>query len=388
MIGDFLDQNTFDQLMSQALALVPNTIDKRQGAIIYDTLAVSNVQLAQAYIFLKGYYLNSYGLTAEGEYLEMRAAERGIERSPATYAVKLGTFLDNSGRPVSVPIGTLFSTSEDTSALIYAVTAQYANPTTGAAVPGQYQLTCETAGAVGNDYIGPLIRLTYISGIATATLSDLLIPGSDTEGDDSLRQRYLEDVRQTAFGGNVAQYRKWVLAMDGVGAVQVYPVWNGGGTVKVSILGADYNPASTTLIDQVQTALDPTQNQGEGLGIAPIGHVVTVDTPEAFIVDVTAEINLQSGWSIGQVQEPIETAIEAYLFSLRQEFGQSEAGPNIIQYSINIYRARISAFMMGVEGVENVPTVLLNGEDADISLTETAQLQQVPTRGEVTLNAV
>ena len=33
-----------------------------------------------------------------------------------------------------------------------------------------------------------------------------------------------------SFGGNVADYKERVNAMNGVGGVKVYPVWNGGGT--------------------------------------------------------------------------------------------------------------------------------------------------------------
>ena len=36
------------------------------------------------------------------------------------------------------------------------------------------------------------------------------------------------------FGGNIAQYRQWAKEIPGIGGVQVYPVWAGGGTVKLS----------------------------------------------------------------------------------------------------------------------------------------------------------
>ena len=36
MIGDYLEQYTFEYLMEQSLSRVPDTIDKREGSIIYD----------------------------------------------------------------------------------------------------------------------------------------------------------------------------------------------------------------------------------------------------------------------------------------------------------------------------------------------------------------
>ena len=39
MIGDKLEQYTYKYLMSQALSFVDDSLDKREGSIIYDALA-------------------------------------------------------------------------------------------------------------------------------------------------------------------------------------------------------------------------------------------------------------------------------------------------------------------------------------------------------------
>lgn len=44
--------------------------------------------------------------------------------------------------------------------------------------------------------------------------------------------------------------------------VKVYPVWNGGGTVKVVFITSEYKLPSSEMIDTVQTIVDPVQNQG------------------------------------------------------------------------------------------------------------------------------
>ena len=382
-VGAHLDAYTYQQLIDDALAMIPDTVDKRQGSIIYDTLAVSDVQLAEGYTILKGYYLDCYALTARGNYLDMRVAEAGVTRYPATAAVKLAHFADASGSPVTVPIGARFSTESDTNALIFAVTS--AHETNGVPIAGSYHLTCETTGTAGNDYTGALLPVDYLAGVATANMTELLIPARDAETDDDLLVRYLDILNNPAFGGNVAQYRRWVLEMDGIGAVQIYPVADGGGTVKISIIGADYLPASATLIDTVQTALDPEENHGLGLGIAPIGHFVTVVTPQTISVSVDATIALQSGMTIGQVAGAVNAILNAYLLDRRKQFGAAGTDNN---YTINIYRARISAEIMKVDGVENVTEVLLNGENADLMLIQSARVQQLPISGEVVLHAI
>lgn len=382
--GSHLDQFTFEALIQEALAMVPAELDKRQGSVIYDTLAVGDVQLAQGYIQLKGFYLDTYALTAQGEYLDLRVFEAGLTRYPASQALKRGVFSNANGEPVAVPIGARFSTAQDTSALIYQVEAVHTDGE-GTTLPGEYRLRCETAGSQGNDYVGPLIAITYLQGVASATLDELLIPARDTETDEALRARYIEAINRKPFGGNIAHYRQWTLEIPGVGAVQVYPIWDGGGTVKCSILGADYSPASPTLLDEVQTILDPEGNQGIGLGTAPIGHVVTVVTPETITVDIDAQVTLRNGISIEQIQSPVEEQLQAYLLEERKKFG---AASDLNEYGMSVYRARVSAVVLGTPGVENVPEVLLNGTDEDLTMQENKLVQQVPVLGTVTLHAV
>lgn len=383
-VGAHLDAYTYQRLLDDALAMIPDTVDKRRNSsIIYDTLAVSDAQLAEGYTILKGYYLDCYALTARGAYLDLRVAEAGVTREAATAAVKRASFAGTTGNPVTLPIGARFSTESDTNALIFAVTGAYLQD--GVPLPGEYQLTCETTGTVANDYTGALLPLGNLTGVASAQMTELLIPAKDVETDDALLVRYLEVINQPAFGGNVAQYRQWVSPMDGVGAVQIYPTANGGGTVGVSIIGADYSPASTTLINAVQAALDPPKYHALGLGLAPIGHFVTVVTPQEVTVSVEATLTLQTGMVLGQVEDAIRAILAAYLLDRRRQFGAT--GNNNL-YEINIYRARIAAEIMRVDGVENVTDLLLNDADADLTLTQSAQLQQLPVEGSVVLHAI
>ena len=86
--------------------------------------------------------------------------------------------------------------------------------------------------------------MEYIQGLTTANLIEVLIPGEDVESDQSLRQRYYDSLFGLAFGGNIADYKQKVLKMQGVGAVKVYPVWQGGGTVKLVLLDSEYHAPS------------------------------------------------------------------------------------------------------------------------------------------------
>jgi uncharacterized phage protein gp47/JayE len=155
--------------------------------------------------------------------------------------------------------------------------------------------------------------------------------------------------------------------------------------VKVCVIGADFSLASPTLVDEVQTALDPEQNQGIGLGLAPVGHIVTVATPDPVPVNVQANLTLRPGVTLGQVETEIKQAFSAYLLECRKLFG---ASTSTNAYAVNVYRARVSTAMMQTDGVVNVTDVLLNGADADLFLAQTALVQQLPVDGTVTLYAI
>lgn len=384
MIGDNLKKYTYDYLMRLALSYVPDDVDKREGSVIYDALAPFCQVLTGAFMELKNYYQDTYAVTSTGQDLDYRVAEGGISRYSATYAVKKGYFTDSKEAPMNVSVGSRFSTVSDTNPIIYRVTAEYKEE--GTHVPGTYELTCETEGIIGNQYTGNLVNITFIQGLASATLSTLIQPARDTETDDELRERYFESLNQKAFGGNIADYREKVMSIDGVGGVQIYPVWNGGGTVKLSIIDTEYNAAEEEFLNRVANEIDPENAEGEkgtGLGIAPIGHKVTVTTPSEVKIDVAATVSLKSGYEIGQVEQPIKDSIDEYLLSLRHEWDNADS---MNRYFMSVFRARISSAIINVTGVNNVTNLTLNSQSEDIELEQSGTSQNIPVLGEVILN--
>lgn len=384
MIGDNLEQYTYKYLMSQALSFVDDSLDKREGSIIYDALAPACYVLAGYYMQLYQVVKNSFAVTATGEWLDQRVKESGITRREATAAVKRADFTDDAGQAAVVRIGTRWSTVSSTNPITYRVTAQYEQ--NGAPVVGAYELTCETLGTIGQEYTGPIIPVDFVKGVAAATMSTTLIPGRDAETDDELRERYFDQMSAKAFGGNISDYRNKTREIIGVGDLQIYPVWNGGGTVKLSIVDTAFRAASNEFVQEVQKLIDPVNAsgvQGDGLGIAPIDHKVTVVAPEEVPVNITASIVLQVPYEVGQVQPAVEQAIEAYMVELRHDW----ATPNEFnEYALSVYASRITAAIVGVPGISNVTNVRLNGTAADITLQQTGQKQQIPVKGTVTLN--
>ena len=55
MIYTYLDKYTYEYLIAQALSKVPENLDKREGSIIYDSLAPACYELSEFYMELKKY---------------------------------------------------------------------------------------------------------------------------------------------------------------------------------------------------------------------------------------------------------------------------------------------------------------------------------------------
>lgn len=366
--------NTYRNILQDMLNQVPNTFDKREGSFMQTALGPAAYALSGFYINLNNVQQSAFVQTAVGESLDLLSAIGGIMRFPASPAVRLGVFNE------AVPVGARFSTINGADSINFMVTASTDKA-------GEYRLTAETPGLVGNSYTGPLLPITFIEGLTSAELTDILVPGDDEETDDALRARLITALNQRPFAGNIAAYRENILAIDGVGAVQVYPTWNGGGTVKCSILGADLLPASAALTESVQNAIDPVPQSGQGLGLAPIGAQVTISAPESVTVNVTAGVSLATGYSLEQVQPLIQTAVEEYLASIRQGWG-TPVNETEVLYASQVYLSRVLAAIVGVTGVVNATEVQLNGSGEDMELTEAGTLQQVPVLGTVVLHAV
>lgn len=363
---------TYRALLEKMLDRVPSSLDKREGSMIQTALGAGSYSLEDFYLDLAKVQAGGAIQTAVGEDLDNLAVLANVTRYPASPAVRLGEFnLDD------IPIGARFSTIDGGDSVNFAVTSK-----TG---PGQYRLTCETPGVIGNSYTGPILPITVIQGLTSAQITDILVPGDDTEEDEPFRERIISALRERPFGGNVADYKRVVRAIDGVGDLQVYPTWDGGGTVKLSIIGADWLPASVQLVETVQTVADPPPNQGMGYGTAPIGAAVTVAAPEPVAVNVSAVLTMRAGYDLEQLRPLVEQAVDGCLLSVRREWAEPDAD-RLTSYSCWVYLARVVSAILQVPGVVNAAGVTLNGGTEDLQLIETGQLQQVPVLGEVTLN--
>jgi uncharacterized phage protein gp47/JayE len=340
---------TFEFIMQRMLSMVPDTMDKREGSIIYTAIAPAVVEYVNMYIQADFIRRMSSVLTATGEYLDDKVEEKGVYRIQPTKAIVKGVF------NIDVPVGSRFSGDE----LNYVVIEKVSD--------GAFLMECETAGTAGNDYLGELSSIEYIQGLESAEIVSIEIPAIDLEEDEDLRQRYFDTIKGDARDGNVAQYLKWILEYPDVGRGKVFPCWEGKNTVKLSVLNAENGVASETLVEEFQNYMDPN-SEGLGNGVAPVGACVTVTTATKVHIDIDVEIYLNSGYTSA---EGVKEAVEAML--------------NKLAYTSSVLNFYEVAFVISsCASVDRISTLTVNGGNTDILLRS----EEIPVLGSFNVQVV
>lgn len=348
------EDKTYEAILQEKLARVASSLDKREGSIIFDALAPNSLESAMIYVALDTVLNETFADTASRDYLIKRCAERGISPLPATAAVGVGEF------SMDIPVGTRFSCDKYN----WVVTEQVESL--------KYYLTCETAGADPNGYTGRLIPIEYIEGLATAELTAIVINGEDEEATETLRLRYLNSFENQSYGFNRGQYIEVTEALPGVGGCKPYRAWDGPGTVKLVITDSDFQPPSSTLINTVQTAIDPTQNSGDGIGLAPIDHEVTVVGVDGTAINVSTTLTFTAGWDLSECLPYIEAALDAYYKELNSTWSKEA---NLI-----VRISQIEARLLALTGITDITGTTINGESTNLTLDKDA----VAVRGSFT----
>ena len=140
--------------------------------------------------------------------------------------------------------------------------------------------------------------------------------------------------------------------------MKVFPVWNGGGTVKIVLVDSEWSVPSSELVEEVQEAIDPVGTQGTG---------VTGTT-----IDVSFTLTFSGSASWTTTQEAVKAAIQSYFDDLTRTWADSE---NLI-----VRVSQIETKVLNVDGIIDITGTTINQGTANISL----DADEIPVLGAVT----
>ncbi|HJA49079.1 MAG TPA: baseplate J/gp47 family protein, partial [Candidatus Agathobaculum intestinipullorum] len=202
----------------------------------------------------------------------------GLERRQATFATGVLTVTGTG----TVQQGALF---ESGGGIQFA-----ASETVSITGEGQVRVTCRVDGAAGNLPVHSITQMPVtLQGISACDNPEPTAGGYDEEDDAAYYARYLLKIRTPATSGNIYHYQSWALEVAGVGAVQVFPLARGPGTVDIVLIDNTGQPAPPDLVQAVQDYIDPG-GTGEGYGQAPIGAQCQVEAATGTEITLTGKV--------------------------------------------------------------------------------------------------
>lgn len=328
------ETQTYDAILQRMLDRVSADVDKRPGSTIYDALAPAAVELAQMYIDLNANLNLVFADTTSGEYLDSKAAELGLTRKAAEKAVRKATFVDSKGDSFDVPLGSRYGISGVT----FVATTRLQK--------GEFEVTAEVGGTISNTVTGNLIPIEYIDGLGTATLAEVLKPGTEVESDDDLRARYFDRAKKPITSGNANHYEFWAKEIPGISDAKAIPIWDGPGTVKVVVADNDKKSPTADKIDEVANHIET---------VRPIGPSVTVTGVSEIAINISGNLIIRPDASLESITDEIGQSVVAYLKSIALK-------EPTIRYS------RIANIVLDADGVIDYAGLTVNGGTGNVVL--------------------
>ena len=248
----------------------------------------------------------TFAQTAQGEALDLRAAERGIARRGA--AAASGTLTFARAKPLwykaAIEKGTVCAVPGEGGAR-YVTTEAASLPagSTEVTVPA----AAERPGRAGTAAAGAVTSLiTVPPGLETVRNNTAFTGGADAESDEDLRLRLLQSYKELSNGTNAAFYREQAMRDEGVFSVGVAPKENGPGTVSV-YLGGRGAAADGGTVQRVRALIEELRE---------INVEVTVAAARAVAHPVTVKIAPRAGYSLAAASAAAEAAVRTYYAGL------------------------------------------------------------------------
>lgn len=151
------------------------------------------------------------------------------------------------------------------------------------------------------------------------------------------------------------------MEVPGVGNAKIFPLDSGPGTVTVLVVDDD-GEISEVLPDTVAEHIET---------VRPIGATVTVASPEALNINVTANILLDGSRTLSEIELDYKSALNAFLHDM-------------IFKSYRVSYAKVSSLLLDIPGVDDYSSFLLNSASVNITVGD----KQIPVLGNVVLTEV
>lgn len=342
---DFVEGNSEEEIQERMMANLPAGIDDMPGGFPYDFTMPTAIEKAEIINFIIPRTLMiMFPQFAWGDWLDLHGTQCGLTRKEATKAAGYVNLIGEDG--VEIKEGTIFCTpATDTNSSI-----EFESMKTILVKDGKAQIPIQAVqtGIDSNVSAGTItLALKPITGISSITNEIAITGGTELEEDDDFRERIMDANRNigTSYIGNVADYKRWAMEVEGVGNVTVIPTPDGvGGKVKIIVVDSNGQPANEYILKEVYNhIMSPDDGSAR---LAPIGSNIQVVAAESGMINYSANITVSKDIDIEVVKAEFNSAISEYYTEAKKE--------GILRHS------RISALLSNTTGIKDFSELKIN----------------------------
>lgn len=243
--------------------------------------------------------------TAQGEYLDAHAAQRGLSRRAGTKAEGEVVLISESEihGDILIPQGTVVCTADNMKRFV----TKYDYPMTSTHNSVAIEVEAAENGYdynIGANKIGFMV--TPVIGVGSVRNDDPFIGGSDDESDAELRARVLDSYVNISNGTNAAYYRSIAMSVDGVYSASVVGCARGAGTVDVYACGKGV-PITDAKLAQIQELLSEARE---------LNVDVRACHPTPVQINLYIRLTVRDGYYFDDVAENVRAAVTKYINEL------------------------------------------------------------------------
>jgi uncharacterized phage protein gp47/JayE len=306
-----------------------NYINVTSQSAMFKIVRVKAVQDNQLWVKSEEIFYNCFIKTAEGAALDLKGKDLGLERKPAFESTVTLTIIKDTSDAVTVPLGSLFQTSE---AVIFqtteAITIPAGDPGTTEGTVNAQAIIAGTSGNVGADTI--TLPVYTISGVDSSTNDVAAEGGTDKETDDDYKLRLDEYVKSVWTSAAIISAAKGVPGVENVKLIEA--------ATSYTLLVVPTN----TLTSEIEDNIDDAVNI-----VNPVTVEYTIVEAKEIIIDVTATVVL-FGIDLSTANSEGSIEIATYI--------------NSLGIDDDVFESKVIQAILEVNGINNVYDVTLEGK--------------------------
>ena len=352
---DFVVGTSAEEIQQRMMNSLPEDIDGMPGGFAYDFTMPTALEKSEIInLHIVRTLMLMFPQWAWGEWLDLHGQQKGVLRKEAVRANGYVTITGVAG--TRIPAGFIVCTAATAEApsILYALDEEVILPETRTAV---VSVTATETGKGSNVKAGMVVIMAQpVTGIESISNEDDITGGTEEEEDEPYRARILEAYASegTSYIGNDSDLIRWAKEVPGIGDCIVSAAWNGPGTIRLSLVDANGEPANDALCEAVYNHIISPNDRSQRLLQAGSGTLTCTPATTVPMSFVCAGIEYDETTDPDTIRANFETALKTYYAAAKRD-GE-------IRY------VKVYAILADTPGVQDFSDLTMNGLRENLAL--------------------